>query len=135
MPVTTPLSREHTDAVIARLTAATGKNIGDGEAPPTVTLPYSVVFPLPDTGIDGSLADWGEIVFLSYQVTSVAGTREQAEWMRDQCHAALAGQQLTVTDRETIVSGWSFGPLERDEETEPRLFYAIATYTLRSAKS
>lgn len=123
-------------AVVAKLVTATGKKIGRAEAPADTTLPYAVVYPLDDTAdLDaaGSLADPHITTVYEFQVTSVGGTAEQAEWMQHKARTALVGWQP-----DTITGGPSFGLVEksggqgtrRDDGTQPAKFFAVDRFTL-----
>lgn len=119
------------DAIISRLTSETGKNIGRVEAPSDRTTPYAVVYPRDDTGDPTSVGDAHETTVYEFQVTSVADTAEQAEWMQTETRTALVGWTPTVTGR-------SFNPVEkagglgtaRDDSVQPPKFMAVDIYTL-----
>jgi hypothetical protein len=121
-------------AVASRLSSQTSKNIGRAEAPSDRTLPYAVVYPLneaDDPDVNGTLSDAHETTVFEWQVTSVGGTAEQAEWMQHQVRSALLGWEPTV-------AGVSFGKVERsggqgtrrDDGTQPAQFFAVDTFTV-----
>ena len=96
-------------AVVSRLSSQTGKNVGRAEAPSDVTLPYAVVYPLDeaaDLDVNGTLGDPHDTTVFEWQVTSVGGTAEQAEWMQQKVRSALVGWAPTV-------SGVSSGKVEK----------------------
>ncbi|MFF0409700.1 hypothetical protein ACFYUY_04605 [Kitasatospora sp. NPDC004745] len=79
------------------LAAATGRSCGYG-APPVAadkpsgnTIPYSVLYPLGGTASGPPFGDQTGDGRLLYQVTSVASTGEQAEWMADRVRSAIVG--------------------------------------------
>lgn len=93
-----------TTALIEMLASATGRPIGDLEAPEPATgeiapqTPYAIVTPIPGGGIvERDLADaHPQPIVVVYQVTSVGGEegegprRDQAQWMADKVgHAIL----------------------------------------------
>ncbi|RGD59414.1 hypothetical protein DR950_17885 [Kitasatospora xanthocidica] len=79
------------------IAAATGRSCGYG-APPTTAdkpsgnaIPYTVLYPLGGTTSGPPFGDQAGDGRLLYQVTSVASTGEQAEWMADKVRAAVLG--------------------------------------------
>lgn len=118
-------------AIVTRIAAQTGKNIGRGEAPSDRTLPYAVVYPLDDTDNPTSLGDAHETTVYEFQVTSVGEYPLGAEWMQTQVRTALLGWTPTV-------SGRSFGPVEksggqgtrRDDNVQKPVFYAVDRFTV-----
>lgn len=120
-------------AVITQLESSTGKNIGDGAAPDDTTPPYAWVT---SAGEDieperlGTLTDAHQMTFFDIQVTSVAKTQEQAEWMQQKVRAALNGWQPTV-------SGVTCGLMEidtslsvvRDDAVQPPNFFTVDIFT------
>ena len=99
MPMVRANQREVTNAVIALLEAA-GITVGDGTAA-DCEKPYTVITtvsgpryegPMDNTEIDGSNR---------YQFSSVADTRDQADWLREKVRVELTVQALDaqfVTD-------------------------------------
>lgn len=123
--------RTATDAIISRLTTGTGKNIGDGVAPADGTLPYAVVTPLADGDYDGPMNDWQADVAMEWQVTSVGATRSQAQWMQDKCRDAMLNAAITVPSRAVMkaeLAGGGF--VERDDDFQPPLFYAVDIFSV-----
>ena len=116
-------------AIAAQLVSSTGKNIGEGEAPTSTTLPYAVVYPRSED-IDpdrlGNLSEARDATFFEFQVTSVSGTMNDALWMVQKVRDALIGFTPTV-------SGDAFGKVElaqvnavqRDDSVQPPLFYGV----------
>ena len=116
-------------AVVTRLTAQTGKNIGRGEAPSDKTTPYAVVYGLDDSSAGTSLGDPEETTVNMFQVTSVGKTAEQAEWMAVKARTALLGWEPSVSGRVFgRVAKVGGRPAARDDSTQPPLFYAIDDY-------
>ena len=119
-------------AIAAQLASGTGKNIGQGIAPTSLTLPYAVIYPRSED-IDpenlGTLTDPRTATFFEWQVTSVGSDMNQALWMSQKVREALVGFTPTV-------SGDAFGKteiaqvnaLQRDESVQPTLFYGVDEY-------
>lgn len=123
-------------AVKARL-ETTGKNIGDGEAPSDLTVPYAVLYSLDepaDPDRNGTLADAHATTVFEFQVTSIGDTAEQARWMQQKTRSVLVGWS-------PVVSGLSCGPaarsggqgVRRDDGTQPARFFAVDTFTVFAA--
>jgi hypothetical protein len=125
--VTRPSSREHTDAIVAALTAG-GLTAQAGRKPddqPGLDH-YVVVRPWLDR-FDGPLADEHADAVLTYQVIAVGSTVEQAEWTRDQARGALL-QPGAVTTPGRLVSRVAINgtrPTARDDDLTPPAYYAI----------
>jgi hypothetical protein len=132
-------SRTHSSAFLAAAralwpAAASGARVGDAIAPPDLTLPYAIAYPLGSAVFDGSLdvADLDSDAQPSWQVTSVGGTREQADLLRDKFRPLL-GTYLTVAGRRV-------GPIRLDDEqavqidksVTPHLFYAVDRFKAMS---
>jgi len=144
MPQTTPNIREHTEAVIAALTTAVGKPVGDGEAPADgaytdgwgrgVFVPYLVVV-CDDVQFSGPLGDTHADATLMYRVLAVGKSREQAEWMSDKGRQNFNRTTLRaqgIPNRSimgVIWTGRSPQP-EMDRGVEPPLWYVRDTYTV-----
>lgn len=116
-------------AVKTRLEGQTSKNIGRVEAPADVTLPYAVIYPLveaDDPELNGTLADAHETTVFEWQVTSVGGTAEQAEWMQQKVRSALLGWSPTGDFGVVEKSGGQ--GTRRDDGTQPAQFFAVDTF-------
>lgn len=96
MPFTAHDPRVFYEAIITRLVTSTGKNIGDAEAPATLTDPYAVVYPQDETDVDSTLADPHDLTEFEWLVTSEGSTMDQALWMVQKVRAALLGWQPVV---------------------------------------
>lgn len=136
----TPEGRTHTDAVVAALVAA-GLEAEAGEAPDaggwqgtpgqSEFTPYAVVFGQTDTlsGPAGAPDDDGELI---RQVTYVGSTHEQAEWARDTGRPQLL-QGVSVDGRQTDRVALEIGlRVERDDDVEPHVHFAIDHYRIFS---
>ena len=130
--------RTHVDAVITRLEAETGKQAGRAEAPSDETLPYMVVYPLPSAERDGDLKDYDSLQTWVFQITSLGGTAEQAEWMADQARTALVGTDtLTVTGRsiQRVESDTIGGTPVRDPAGQTQVFTLPESFRVLSYPS
>lgn len=122
-----PSLRDHTDAVIATLAAA-GLTVYDGKAPDTVPTKYAVVHHINDEFF-GTLANPFEDAELVYQVTCVANTREQVEWVMDKAMTLLDG--FEVAGRNIAFVRPDGGPgIRWDNDVTPAVFYATPRFTI-----
>jgi hypothetical protein len=96
LPYTAPDPQAFYNAILARLTSATGKNIGLGVAPADNTFPYAVLYPLNDELTEGALSDPHQIVVWAFQVTAVSSGGEGALSMQHRVREALIGHAPTV---------------------------------------
>lgn len=95
-----------TDAVIAALAAATGKQWGDSEAPgglATPATPYGIVDAIPGTQVMPDAADLASTVELVYQATSVGRNRREAEALNDRAWEAILGPNAAAIDAYTLL--------------------------------
>ena len=123
----TPTIREHTDAVIAALEAegiTVGNASGNGLEPP-----YIVVYRIGGTR-DGEAAAPEDRADLVYQLTCVGAMAEAAEFLQDQAETAM--RALAIPGR--AVRSWidSDGPVARDDDVKPPLFYATPRWRIWS---
>lgn len=124
----TPLVlRVHTDALIAALTDA-DLSVGDGvrNSQPdgkgtTLPPPCVVVYSMPSNLRQPTLDDWTAHQRLAYQLSCVGSTREQAEWVADECEATVIGG-FTVSNRSLDAIWPQRGRLMRDDATGDSLW-------------
>ena len=121
----TPTIREHTDAVVAALEAA-GLTVGNASGH-GLTPPYVVVYRISGTR-DGEAAAPEDRAELIYQLTCVGAMAEAAEYVQDEAEMAL--RSLTVAGRSVRVYVESDGPVSRDDDLSPPLFYSTPRYRL-----
>lgn len=120
------MSNEHNAAFTALLG---GVDVDDAESPNFAELPRVVLYG--DQGADTreALCATADGTYVTIQTTCVGETREQAGLMLDTV-ASL------VTDQRPTVAGWSCGPVQklssqlplRDDDVDPAVFYAVATW-------
>ena len=85
-------------AVTSTISTGTGRSCGYGTAPtassqPTAaTLPYAVLYPLGQVSSGPPFGDAHADSRVLFQVTSVASTAEQVEWMADKVRTTLLGR-------------------------------------------
>ena len=130
--MTVPGSRIHTNAVIAKLQAAS-LTVGDaqGLTPP----PYVVVYPITGGSYSGTLTDPQKNAELVYQVTCVGSGREQAEWLLDKATVTMLSG-ITVTGRALIhLYVQEPSGVQVDNDADPPLFYATPRYRLLTVPS
>lgn len=132
------MSRVLTDEILTVVAAATGKQLGDGTAPDAPVFPYGVLYPLPSPDHDGDLGTPDRDRGWLYQVTSVASTRLDVQWMADEIEIAMEGETfapsgITVMNVETDTRG----AVTRDDDatlvtnvgdTARFLFYSVDVY-------
>jgi hypothetical protein len=131
-----------TDAVIAALETA-GLLVGDGEKPvgggwedaprESDFVPYVVVYSLLGGTTDGTIADPDDDAWPVFQLTSVGGTRGQAEWIGDVARSVmLSGSLVKVigTRRCLRVLIDVLGGAQRDDSEQPAIFYVPERYRL-----
>lgn len=128
----------HTQAVLDLL--ATVVVVGDGSRPGsagsemTPFVPYSVLYSLEDEDRDGPVNDFESDVVFTYQVTSVGETAKQARLQAGTVRETLLTTgNLTVTGRHV---NWVWqartGPVRREIDHKPPLFYAIDEFHIRT---
>lgn len=124
-----PVLRNHTDAVIETLEEA-GLTVYDGKAPQTVPDHYAVVHHINDEFF-GTLENPFEDANLVYQVTCVATTREQVEWVMDKAMILLDG--FEVEGRHIAFVRPDGGPgIRWDADVNPPVFYATPRFTIKT---
>lgn len=114
--------RVHTDALIAALGGA-GLTVGDGirnsradGKGTTLPPPCVVVYSMPSNLRQPTLDDWTAHQRLAYQLTGVGNDRQQAEWVADECEAALTSG-FAVSGRSLDAIWPQRGPLMRNDST------------------
>lgn len=134
MPVTVPQLRPHAAAVAAVLTAAFNAvtpavPLGVGRKPDDTTSDrWAVLYPL-TPAFDGPIADDAADLVYGFQVTAVATTVEQCEWVADLARTALLTTDLTVTGRHCDPTSPTGGPgIQRDDDVNPPVYYRPETY-------
>lgn len=129
-----------TDAIIAALTAA-GLTVGDGEKPSaggwsgpagqSTFAPYVVVYPLVGGSTSGTIAAPDADATPLYQLTSVGGTRAQAEWAADKARTVMLSTSWwgDADGRKVIqVRVDMLGGARRDDLDQPPLWYSPDRY-------
>lgn len=130
-----PDIKPHVDAVTSALTAA-GLMVGDGGAPPAVSIPstgiYVAIYFDPGQSLPESLADQRTDFALTFQVTCVGPTAEKVRWATQRVRTALHGP-LTVTGRAAWRAEELGGPpIQRDDDVSPPLYFLPVQYRLQS---
>jgi hypothetical protein len=131
--MTIPSALVHSDAILTAVGAAVTVYDADGPAQPHGAVPYAVI--RTDSGdLSGSLGNRHSDLTLTVWVTSVGGTREQAQWVADEVRAVMLDSPPAVTGR-TAQPAWQqlSQPVSRDDGLEPPLFYAVAAYRLHTS--
>lgn len=124
-----PLIREHTDAVIAAL-KATDLVVGDAIAPEDAVPPYAVVYLIAGGGLGGTLGDPNADATLTYQVTCVGRSRQQAEWVGDKA-LELLSRQVLVPNRRVLNVRLHIPPgVQRDDQVSPPVFWSTPQFRI-----
>lgn len=117
-------------AIVARILGSTGKQVGLAIAPKVVTLPYSVVYPLPDERTEGGLNNPTQVVVWEWQVTCVSDSGAGAQWIQHKVRVALQGHIPVVTGVGTTPIELSNGSgVTRQDTPPPTLFYSTDRFT------
>ncbi|MFE5969814.1 hypothetical protein [Streptomyces sp. NPDC056463] len=126
-------------AVQTMLASATGRSCGYGVAPTASSLPtgaatpYSVLYPIGSTSDGPPFGDVSADARILYQVTSVATTAEQAEWMADKVRAAMVARAGTGYTYPIVASGYAVMSRELDKEEGVAVTSGVYSYIQRFA--
>lgn len=129
--LTTPNVLDHVDAVVGVLEAA-GLTVYLGGAPPSISPPYCVMYPEPGAAVRASLADDRTGFQGVVQLTCVGATAEQALNYADRAAAAMSPALLVTARTAWRPEALDGQPVQRDDDTIPPVFYAVARWRLRS---
>lgn len=140
--VTIPAVSPVTDAVVAALEDA-GLTVGDGEKPAgagwagqpgqSAYAPYVVVYSMLGGTTEGPMDDPNADARSVVQLTSVGGSRRQAEWLGDRARAALMSGSLAVAGRKVaLVLIDVLGGAVRDDDSDPAIYYVPERYRILS---
>lgn len=117
-------------AIVARIVASTGKEVGLAVAPANNIYPYAVVYPLIDDSSEGALNDPTQAVTWAFQVTCVSNGAAGAQWMQKEVRDALHGHIPTVAGVGTTPIHLADGSgITRDDAISPPLFYSTDRFT------
>ncbi|WP_157968488.1 hypothetical protein [Streptomyces geranii] len=134
MPVS---GREVSLAIQKTLAAATARSCGYGTAPtasstPTgATIPYSVLYPLGVTTSGPPYGDGDADARVLVQVTSVASTAEQVEWMADKVRTALLARVSGMYVNTITITGYIVIDRELDKEEGMSVSGGVYSYVQR----
>ncbi|MDX3241720.1 hypothetical protein [Streptomyces sp. ME18-1-4] len=134
MPVS---GREVSLAIQKTLATATGRSCGYGTAPtasstPTgTTIPYSVLYPLGVTTSGPPYGDGDADARVLVQVTSVASTAEQVEWMADKVRTALLARLSGAYVNTITITGYVVIDRELDKEEGMSVSGGVYSYVQR----
>lgn len=126
-------------AVQAMLGTATGRSCGYGTAPTASSLPtgavtpYSVLYPVGSTSDGPPFGDASADARVVYQVTSVAVTAEQAEWMADKVRAGMLARTALGYTYPIAASGYVVMSRELDKEEGVSVAGGVYSYVQRFA--
>lgn len=106
-----------------------GVTVDDAEIPNLAQLPRVVEYADQGASVRDTLDGGVTAKVVTIQTTCVGQTREQAGWMLDKVTGLVEGQRPVVT-------GWSCTMVEllfanlprRDDDVDPAVFYAVATW-------
>lgn len=120
-------------AVQTMLAGATGRSCGYGAAPTSSSLPtgtatpYCVLYPIGSTSDGPPFGDASADARLVYQVTSVATTAEQAEWMADKVRSAFMAR--TEKGPTYLISATGYVVMSRELDKEEGVAVASGVYS------
>lgn len=126
-------------AVQAMLATATGRSCGYGTAPTASSLPtgsavpYSVLYPIGSTSDGPPFGDASADARILYQVTSVATTAEQAEWMADRVRAGMLARTALGYTYSIAATGYVVMARELDKEEGVTIASGVYSYIQRFA--
>lgn len=127
-------------AVQSMLATATGRSCGYGTAPTSSSLPtgmatpYCVLYPLGSTSSGPPFGDADADARLLYQVTCVATTAEQAEWMADKVRSGMLARAATAAYTYPIsAAGYAVMTRELDKEEGVAVSSGVYSYVQRFA--
>lgn len=126
------------DAHVLALLALVRVNVPcyDGKVGDNPAVPYTVLYADLGTLERSSVDDASAFFNMSFQITAVGSTRQQAGWAADKARVALVGAAPSVSGRTTsMIVQESSQPVIRDDDVVPPMFYAVATYRLVSVPS
>ena len=101
----------------------------DGETQNLASLPRVVEFP--DQGTSGRDTRAGGVdgKIVTIQTTCIGETREQAGWMLDQVTELVEEKRPVLSDWKcTRVEQLFTNPARRDDDVDPAVFYAVASW-------
>ena len=127
------MSRAHTDAVLAMLTADTTSRTYDAKVPNDATLPYRVLFT--DDGLDvaTTLEAVPDVLTVRVTVSSSGLNRISAQIAADKAHATLVGQTPSVTGRKcSPLRHVNSRPITEDRDVNPSVLYSVNEYEFYS---
>lgn len=127
------MSKTHTDATLALLTADTSLHVHDATVPAGSPLPYVVQFT--DDGLDVSdtLEGVPTTLTVRVQVTASGLTRSSVQIASGKAHAALIGRVPTVASRScSVIRQVNSRPITEDRDVTPHLLYAVNEYEFYS---
>lgn len=139
--MTVPDRRVVTDAVITMLEGATGRPVGDFDAPgdgDSPEYPYLVVTSIPGGGSSGIVGNPADTLTIVYQLTSVGLRRDQAEQLAARAHEAMLAIAPSGEWVHPIsASGHSIGVREHDAsggtDFEGPVVNAVERYTVAAS--
>jgi hypothetical protein len=129
--------REVSLAVQKTLATTTGRSCGYGTAPtasstPTgAAIPYSVLYPLGATTSGPPYGDGDADARMLVQVTSVASTAEQVEWMADKVRTALLARSNGTYTNAITITGCAVIGRELDKEEGISVNSGVYSYVQR----
>jgi hypothetical protein len=131
-----PDARTRDNAILAWLNTELDRTVFDGYVGPRddSALPYAVMYAAGHGRLDGPVGAPHEDDDPLIQITSVGGSREQAQWMAGKVRHAFLDPGLTITGRallEPVELVLSL-PVRRDDQVNPPLFYVVEQFRVRT---
>jgi hypothetical protein len=135
--MTKATSLQMTDAV-ADLISGAGVSCSVGEAPANLSAPHCVVWPGAGFEMPTNLALPIGDLRLSFQLTAIGTTAEQAQWVSDTARVAINKVTPAPIADYTfwpIYAEPASQPVRRDDQVEPPLFVSTSRWVIRSQPS
>ncbi|GAO08690.1 hypothetical protein TPA0598_04_03260 [Streptomyces lydicamycinicus] len=126
-------------AVQTMLGTATGRSCGYGTAPTASSLPtgaatpYCVLYPVGSTSDGPPFGDASADARIVYQITSVATTAEQAEWMADKVRSGMLARTPLGYTYPIVATGYAVMSRELDKEEGVAVASGVYSYVQRFA--
>lgn len=110
-----------------------GVLLDDAESPNFAALPRTVGYPDPGASERGTLEGSADGVVITVQTTCIGETREQAGLELDKVRELVEGKRPSVINwRCTRVENLFSNLPRRDDDVDPAVFYAVATWRFKA---
>ena len=125
---------EMAEAIVGLLEGA-GLSASLGESSGTVNPPHVVVWASSGFALPTDLGHVIGDIELSFQLTAIGATPEQAQWAADKARVAVNRVIVSDIDGDAFWPIWAeqaSQPVRRDDQVQPPMFVATSRWVLRS---